>query len=82
LSNRNGKCSDSGGLIHDKQDLTAFFQLSDKLPQLRFIVGQGAVQKTFTIAIQRNGMMSSFAYVQTDKDFNALMLLNVTHGCS
>jgi hypothetical protein len=30
LSNRNGKCSNGGGLIHDKQDLTIFFQFSYK----------------------------------------------------
>jgi hypothetical protein len=82
LSHRNGKCSDSRGLIHDKEDLTVFFQLFYKRPQLRFIIGQGAVQKTFALAIQCNGMMRSFANVQTDEDFNALMLLNVTHACS
>ena len=82
LCNRNGKCSDGGGLIHDKQDLTMFFQLSKKRPQLRFVIGQSGVQKTFTLAIQRNRMMSFFAHVQTDEDVNALMLLNVTHACS
>ena len=38
--------------------------------QLRFIIGQCAVQKPLALAIQGDGMMRSFAYVDTDEDFN------------
>jgi hypothetical protein len=81
-SHRDWKCSNGGRLIHDKEDLAVFFQLSYQRSQLRFIIGQGAVQKTFAFAIQCNRMMRSFAYVDTDEDFNAFMSLNLTHCCS
>ena len=79
---RNRKCSHRGGLIHDKQDLAVFFELSDQRSQFRLVVGQGTVQKTFTLAIQCDGMMRSLADVDTDEDLDAVMLLNVSHACS
>jgi hypothetical protein len=36
----------------------------------------------FALAIQGDGVMRSFGYVDTDEDIGAVMLLKLTHGCS
>ena len=82
LSHRDRKCSDCGRLIHDKQDLAVFFQLSDQRSQLRFIIGQRAIQKALALTIQCHGMMRSFADVKADEDFDLFMLFKFTHNYS
>jgi hypothetical protein len=79
-SYRDRKRSDCGRLIHDKQDPSVLFEPSNQRSQLRLIIGQRAVQKAFALAIQGHGMMRSFAYVDTDEDLNAVMLLDLTHA--
>ena len=59
-----------------------FFELANQRSQLRLVIGQGTVQKTFALAIQGDRMMRSLAYVDTDEDLDAVMLFNVSHACS
>ena len=71
-----------GRLIHDQQDLAVFFELAEQRSQLRLVIRQSAVEKTFSLTIQCDGMMRSLACVDTDEDLDAVMLLNVSHVCS
>src|ERR1700760_1476258 len=71
------KCTDRRRLIHDQQNRSMFFeQLAEQRSQLRLIIGQSTVQKPFALAIKGYGMMRSLANVDTDEDFDAVMLLN------
>jgi hypothetical protein len=79
---RDRERADCGRLIYNQQNRTVLFELADQCSQFRFVVGQGAVQKTFSLAIQCNAMMRSLAYVETDEDLDAVMLLNIGHAIS
>jgi hypothetical protein len=64
------------------QDLAVHLQFSDQRSQLGLVIRQGAIQKTLSLAIQCNRMMRAFAHVDTDEDFDTVMLLDVSHACS
>jgi hypothetical protein len=62
---RDRERADCGRLIYNQQSRTVLFKLADQRSQFRFVVVQDAVQKTFSLAVQCDAMMCSFAYVET-----------------
>ena len=72
--------SAGGGLIHDEQNLSVVSELAERRSRSCFVVGQSAIQKPLSPIIQFDGMVRSLAYVDSDEDSNAVMLLNVSHA--
>lgn len=78
----NRHCAYRCGLIHHEQDLPVCFEVAYQCSEFHLVIGQSAVQQAFALAIAGYGMMRSFAYVDTDKDLDAVMLFNISHAFS
>jgi len=69
-------------LVDYEQDRTVLFELSDQRSQFRLIVGQAAIQKAFSHAVQSNRMMVRLANVNSEENLDVVMLLDVSHAHS
>src|SRR3569833_730225 len=81
-SDSNRQCAHRGRLIDYEQYRTVLFELSDQRSQSRLIIGQSAVQKALSRAVQSNRMVVPLANVNTEDHLNVVMLLDVSHAYS